>query len=593
MNGVIPEIVRSLVNAFDTPLILAILLVSMIVVTRAASSAWYLLQQRGRRPLVIRVDADKDQANGAIGQRALDDRLLAYLAADGHGNYVIAPGAGGPAAPGVATEALEASYGWQAALLRLAVARQPSYLIDVSWSQICGSGNGAGHQAVARISRMPGGRIVASDSFSKQSEEELIQTVGCFCITFLRSQPRTLRHTPRWERWGQGIRGYRAYRSGLEHQQRAELTVPPGDRQPPGHRELAEYQQALDCFHEAARIEPANLLVQLHRAALLELTGEYAEAAAIYEKCRTLWPEHIETAYRLGSARKNLPYRISYGELRHHYEQIEEQLALRNLATSWLRTLRPGRWNPGERRYWGSWLQLRLPGRITKRATYLHAVAIAKLVAELSCLLSRPGPGPRLDVQIRPADVLMEGLAAQLLRRKPVPCWVQLLHPDHPLNGIPARRRSRAEPADDPAGHDHSWHDEELNDVSRIPPYTGRRQHRGDIGWLALFNAACFFSVAIDLPPDRLPAGFAAADWRVDCARAAIREIGMLVRNPRHALEPDWLGTDPDLTALRDSPTGKAWTSFVGLPTTSPVRAASVRAEPAAGHIGPGLADSA
>jgi hypothetical protein len=45
----------------------------------------------------------------------------------------------------------------------------------------------------------------------------------------------------------------------------------------------------------------------------------------------------------------------------------------------------------------------------------------------------------------------------------------------------------------------------------------------------------------------------------------------MLVRNPQHALEPDWLGADPDLAPLRQSPTGKAWTSFVGLPAPAVV----------------------
>jgi hypothetical protein len=104
--------------------------------------------------------------------------------------------------------------------------------------------------------------------------------------------------------------------------------------------------------------------------------------------------------------------------------------------------------------------------------------------------------------------------------------------------------------------------------VSRIPSYSGG-QYRSDIGWLAVFNTACFFSLAIKLGSDRLPAVYSQdpEDWRDDCARAAIRELGMLVRNPTHALEPDWLGTDPDLAPLRQSPTGMAWTSFVGLPT--------------------------
>jgi hypothetical protein len=115
----------------------------------------------------------------------------------------------------------------------------------------------------------------------------------------------------------------------------------------------------------------------------------------------------------------------------------------------------------------------------------------------------------------------------------------------------------------------------EFDDLSRIPAVSGH--HRRGIGWLALYNAACFFSVAIELPqkrPDLLPEFYtkdpkvtwttAVNYWKDDCARAAIRELGALVRHPQHALEPDWLVSDKDLAPLRESPIGEEWTGFIG-----------------------------
>jgi tetratricopeptide (TPR) repeat protein len=529
---------------------------------------WYFIRQRGRRPLVVRINVDSAQGH-STAHGALDGRLLAYLAADAYGNYVIAPGAGGPAAPSVTTEALEPSYGWQAALLRMAVARQPSYLVDVGWSEVKRAGDGQRHQAVVRISRTPGDRIVASDSFREQSEDDLIQAVGCFCITLLRGLSRTLQQTPRWERWGQSIQGYRAYRRGLEYQQRAELRPVTSEQRHAGRHELDDYKHALQCFHEAARYEPANLLVQLHRAALLEVTGEYSSAVDIYQKCHTLWPEHIESSYRLGTARKSFPDQVTHSDLMKHLNKIEDQLALRRLIKAWCRTLRPWRWNAGERRYWRSWLQVRLPGRVTRRATYIHAVAIAKLLAELSLLLGQPQTSAGPDV-MRTMDELMTDLASQILRRKAAHYWMQLLHPERSRAGTGRRGRRLRNTVRHSAEHNHAWHSGELSDSSRIPEYRGR-QYRGDIGWLAFFNAACFFSRAIELSIDQLPAVFSGNldDWRHDCARAAIRELGMIHRNPKHALDPGWLGTDPDLGPLRESPTGLAWMSFIGLRTPS------------------------
>jgi hypothetical protein len=264
--------------------------------------------------------------------------------------------------------------------------------------------------------------------------------------------------------------------------------------------------------------------------------------------CNTLWPEHIETGYRLGNARKNAPDHVSHGDLMKHLEGLRARLALHNLVMLWLGTFRPGRWIPGERHYWRSWMRLWLPGRLTKRASYLRAIAIAKLLAELSCVLaSRPGCPCGGEVR-----ELMSRLARQLLNRGGTPPITRLLHPERTDPKTPE--------------HDHAWHLAAAHNGSYAAIYRSG-QHRRRLGWLALFNAACFFSLAIELAPAQIPDTFCPEDWEDDCARAAIREIGILVRQPRHELEPDWLAKDADLAAVRGSPAGRAWACFVGLET--------------------------
>jgi tetratricopeptide (TPR) repeat protein len=528
------QILQPIIDAFKVPLVLAICLTVLIAVTRTASYLWYFIEHRGRHPLVIRTSGVDGQRNDTKNAH-LNDRLLAYLAADGQEGYVIAPGAGGPAAPGVTAEALEPRQGWGGTLLRLAIAREPSYVVDVSWPR--GPDAPSERPAVVRISRTPGDRVVASASFPEGSEDELVGIIGCFCITFLRRQPRLLRRTPRWERWSQDPNGYRAYRDGLEHQRRGTTM-----------RSAEEYSLALRYFDEAARIEPANLRVQLHRAALLELNKKYDDAVDIYTMCHVLWPEHIETGYRLGNARKNAPDHVSHGELMNHLGNLKDQLGAPSLLRYWLRTYRPSRWNRGERHYWRSWLQLSLPGRVTKREAYVHAVVIAELLAKLSCML-RDCSGCPSDGE---AGRLVKQLANHLLPKAKAPAMTRLFHPE---------RKGQKTPE-----HDHAWHRGGAGDGSHIPTYRSG-EHRRDVGWLALYNAACFLSLAIELKPHQLPGDFPACDWAQDCAQAAIRELGVLVRQFRHELEPDWLANDPDLAALRGSKTGRTWASFVGLST--------------------------
>jgi hypothetical protein len=545
MTNVIGDSVRALGDSLTVPLMLMIALVAFVALIRVSTFAWYAIVNRGPLPLVVRVNCGKSagQPDGELA--TANDRLLAYLAQDSQKNLVIAPGVGGPAAPGVATEASEARYGSIAALLRLACARQPSYGVEVSWSK-----TGPEHEADVRISRVPGDGVVVAESFSESSADDLIQTVGCFCITFLRSQPRVLRRTPRWERWDKGIDGYRAYRRGLQFQHDAER--PHSGRQHPGGVDLGEYSKALPFFDQAALAEPANLSVQLHRAALCELTGDYSAAVDIYQKSHTLWPEHIETAYRLCNASRRLPGHVSSGSPKDHFKDIEDRLSLWNLTLSWARTLRLWQWNWGDRGYWQRWLQLPIPGRLTMRAEYLNAIAISKLIAELSALCAGQGTA-------RTMDDLMHDLARLLLRRRAARVgWVLLLHRELIADAVRHQH--------DDSSQQHPEHHGDLADPAYVPPLTRARYHR-HIGWLASYNAACFFSIAMKLSRNQIPAPYlrTSDDWYVDCSRAAIWELGRMKRNPRHALAPGWLVTDPDLKPMLDSAAGKNWAPFMGL----------------------------
>jgi hypothetical protein len=179
VSNVIHDFVRPVADALSVPLILALGLVVIVTITHFVSWLWYLLQQRGRRPLVVAVGPGRERVEDSVDPAVLNDNLLAYLAADARGSYVIAPGAGGPAAPRVITEALEPSHGWQAAALRFAVARQPSFLVSIAW-YVAHNEQPWKYHAVVRISRTPGDRIMASGSFDGQSEEDIIETVGCF-----------------------------------------------------------------------------------------------------------------------------------------------------------------------------------------------------------------------------------------------------------------------------------------------------------------------------------------------------------------------------------------------------------------------------
>jgi hypothetical protein len=406
--------------------------------------------------------------------------------------------------------------------------------VDVTWPGSAGSDDKL--SATLRISRTPGDRIVASRSFTGGSTQALVEAIGSYCVIFLLSQPSIVRSTPRWERWSQDYTGYLHYRRGLRIERR--------DGEPT--TSLDAYREALEHFDRAARIDPANMLVQSYRGTLLELTNARAEAVALYRKCCRLWPEHIEVLYRLSTSYKEVAGGAGLTEIVAPMHEVRRQLSYRHLRRAWLRTWRPGHWNPGERRYWRSWISLQ-PWRVSKRTSYLRAVAIAELVVELSFLIpQRNGSGPGPDSRPPRASDGQEKVKGLLGKLD-----AQLLHPGR---GLATERLLRPRVA--------GRHGPVTTDPAYIPTYRYRRRATG---WLATFNAACFFSLAIWLPSQYLPDGFTPEGWRRCCAQASIHELGLIHRDPSNALDPDWMARDPDLEPMRQTDVGKEWMAFIGL----------------------------
>jgi tetratricopeptide (TPR) repeat protein len=532
--NVITQLLNSLGGALELPLLLAVVVALLIGAFRLGSTCRFLVR-RGRRPLVMQVEYGNADSEHGEDYGVLDARLLSYLSFDDLGGYVIAPGADGAAAPGVPAESKEPI----PALLRIAFPAEPAYRVDVTWP---GPGQrGSTLQATVRISRTPGEQIVASRSFTGASTDELVESIGSYCVIFLLSQPRIVRSTPRWERWNLDYTGYLHYRRGLDIER----------REGEGTTSLKAYREALAHYDRAARSDPANMLVQLHRGTLLELTGSHAEAVALYRKCCRLWPEHIEVLYRLSTSYKEATGGAALPDVMAPIHMVRRQLSYRRLWRGWLQTWRPGQWNPGERRYWRSWIRLRPWERDSKRTSYLRAVAVAELVLELSFLIpERIGNDARLpsaaDGQAKVRN-LLDALAALLLRSDHLPATQRLL-----CSGVPQPQTAATE------------------DPAHIPAYEGPHYRRRATGWLAMFNAACFFSLAIWLPPQYLPDGFTPAEWHRCCAQASIHELGLIHRDPRNALDSNWIARDPDLEPLRRTAIGKNWMAFIGLRPARP-----------------------
>ncbi|MEG3629833.1 hypothetical protein [Streptomyces poriticola] len=209
------------------------------------------------------------------------------------------------------------------------------------------------------------------------------------------------------------------------------------------------------------------------------------KAIELYKKCLEVWPESIETRYRLVAAY------INYGMLEKGRErsqdwkmsakkeirELEKSLGWRKSRLRWLRGFRPGRVSLGERRYWASWLRHRRPGcrfGRSKRKLFLRAVRVMKKYLEA-------------------VDDSSECPLASMNKFMTEKRWVP------------------------------------------------------GAGWMAHYNAACFYSHMIKRGDAHVEA----------CVEQALIHLGKVVRNPLSEPNRLWTEVDPSLDPLRSHPKGR------------------------------------
>ena len=439
----------------------------------------------------------------------------------------------------------------------------------------------------------------------------MVHAAGCRVIHSVRQEPRALRHTPRWERWGPDINGYSAYRRALDYERQGNS----GDA-------LREYDLAL-------RYEPANFLINVGKAALLEVEGRFEDASEVYRTCNELWPEHVETAYRLSASYANYG---EYGAAESALDSIKLRLRRWSLRKEETKTRYLTRWNVGERRYWRSWSRKHPPilgsRKSSNRHHLLQAVQVAEQVREIGRIVCS-GQTRKVAENGQPVEVSVDYLIAKMAKlttqwAPDSPCK-NLFHPEllvsagqltagQPSSPAPAihpkvksslimqlncgntlktsesshllgaglitrfRRssvvhgqdRDESRPAAQPTKHDHLWHIKLDDDNLVIHPQVLARspwllRPKKQMGWLAHYNAACFFSLALNVDRDLLPTGYTIDEWQIDCARAAIRELGYVRRDPLSRVEADWYRRDPELKPLTSYVNGTRWAKLVGL----------------------------
>jgi hypothetical protein len=457
------------------------------------------------------------------------------------------------------------------------------------------------------IFRQPGGRIVASTTIEK-TWKELISHIGAFCIYQVGSQRAVQRRTPRWEQW-HSADAYRHYREGLtsrrlalESQLKAIQVTSQMEEARRGNFDdgepisqdalrtmeaersaaMKEFKRhlaaAADSFALAGRMDPANLLPALAQAAILELSKTSSQALPLYKACREQWQEQVEIAYRIAAHDPRHDKSIALLRqqdvlhwLRDSQRNTVMVLDRWQIARMWLRTWLPVHWAPGERRYWFSWFKPEHPrapwiSLRTKRREYLTATSAVLIaaamwkVAETSETLEGLAADADNDQQRAVVGRLFVELDLVLndgggrdsddsLHR--VPVYSALLRLFHPDPSQQRKRRPEIAEKDIPKRHVHDG----LPMGEALPP-TGtphgtRVRPAKRIGWLAHFNAACCFSLAMGLPAAIRPWRCDDPTWREDCCRAALRELTKVLRHPYSQLDTSWLWYDPDLDPLK------------------------------------------
>jgi len=442
-----------------------------------------------------------------------------------------------------------------AAFIRIVLAREPAFDVYVECPKPGPPRtNHSGHQAIIRVTRRPGNQVLAADLILREQEQSVVETAGCLIIHNVRQQPGALRNTPRWERWGEDIEGYSIYRRALDNERRGERDA------------------ALKGYDQALRHEPGNFLISIRKAALLEGVGKFEEASEVYRTCDELWPEHIETAYRLSASYANGgKHDDSEAVLKSITSRLKHWALWEERSKTWW----PTRWNIGERHYWKAWTE-RHPPIVgpSNRDHLLVAVEVAEQVRGVGGIVhsrqeykedrkEEREERKRRDKRDRELlEKLLKRIAELTMRRVTTPPYKCLFHPE-----LSMLHQAKGEKLED---HDDKWHNEYADEslviysyeVSRLPR---RLRPRKRIGWLAHYNAACFYSLGLELDKECLPTGYEVETWKIDCARAAIRELGHVRRDPLSKIEPDWYRSDPELQPLRDYFQSTRWAKLVGL----------------------------
>ena len=561
-----------------------VILLAVVVVVRISSWIVFRVRYRDGLPLVLPpLREDSPDAAGAA-QADLVAELAAYIAADPSG--ALAPGALSRVTPPTpAEEPFTSPTGFVATIAAFAVARRPG--LHVQLTRIDPADDDEWRVTLMLI-QQPTGRIVASHTV-EAPRAEIVAHLGSFCVHRVHSQIAFSRETPRWERW-HSADGYRLYRDGLTlrteglqiqadafglqaeaHQLRREadgrqLVTPADAAAATALRRRADdlddavdaahqrwtdlLQLAADRFRSASVADPANLLPLLARAALTEILGDRSTSQRLYEIARSLWPEQIESTYRL------LTYdlwrrRWPGSSLTNEQASADVRRLLRpwRISWLWLRSWLPRWWSPGERAYWAAWLRPadhRTP-RLTlrsKRRDLITGAEVAWLTVQLRSILAEGGN--REQVRL---------LLLQMDRRLSRGRWRWRLRRRTAVDRLLTMRRSRF-------------------------PFT--RQRRGRIatrGWLAQYNAAAFYSTALSLSaPLRPPLRNDQPEWTDDawqqaCALAAVSHLAVVLRDPYNLLDPGWLRNDPDLEPLAralmeigiDGPPYASWALYAGL----------------------------
>jgi hypothetical protein len=553
-----------------------IILLAVVVAVRTTSWVYYRVRYRNGLPLVLQ-PLREDPADA---EADLVAELAAYIGADPSG--ALAPGALTRATPPTpAEEQFVSPSGFVATVAAFAVARRPGLHVQLTRIDTADVADDAEWRITVTLIQQPSGRIVASYTV-EAPRADIVAHIGSFCVHQVHSQVAFGRETPRWERW-HSADGYRLYREGLAlrteglqlqtdafglqaeaHQLRREASRPGTDRARAAQlaQRAAELDAAVDTarvrwvdllehatdrFRSATLADPANLLPLLARAALTEILDDRHTSQRLYEIARSLWPEQIESTYRL----------LTYDLARHPsaltneqaYAEIRRLLRPWRIGWLWLRSWLPRWWSPGERDYWAAWLRPGNPRtpRLTlrsKRRDLLSGAKVALLTVWMRQLIVADSKDSRV------ARVLFEQVDRQLSRGR----WRSRLRRRSAVDRLLTAKRSRF-------------------------PFTRQRRSRiATRGWLAQYNATAFYSTALLLPPPLRPPlrgqpSWTDEGWRQACALAAVSHLAVVLRDPYNLLDPGWLRNDPDLEPLAhalmqvglDGPPYASWAIYAGL----------------------------